>query len=252
MTETLFAFSAFDVYRLRQLLAAFEQGRLNRAPLIERTRLTKSQDTFLGRVTTAIPAMSGSTPGTGTATYIESVDPSGPTVADITGLDGTFTVLNVTSGQIGPGYYVFCYEPTSGYYVPVSPGNIATLTSTTSNYTMGTSWANTGLSISIPAGQTWVLQCQLTAQITSSASGAGDSLSFRLYDGSAVVGKPVECCNAVCDSLMFVDAAPLVAAYTNTGGSPVALAVQGIINTSSASAGTMLGGNSYLLAWRAQ
>lgn len=123
--------------------------------------------------------------------------------------------------------------------VLVSAAQVA-LSASLSSYSLTTSWSNIGTSLTLPANSTWLLTAQLNAQIVSSSSGAGDSISCRFYDGSAVAGCPVEFCNAVCDSLTFVDAASLVAVYT-AGSSGATLNIQGIVNTSSSSTGSIFG-----------
>jgi hypothetical protein len=64
---------------------------------------------------------------------------------------------------------------------------------------LSTSWANvTGLSLTLPPNTTWFLQAQLTGQIVSSASGAGDYLSARYFDGSTVYGTPANFATTAC------------------------------------------------------
>lgn len=118
-------------------------------------------------------------------------------------------------------------------------GSAASLTS---------SWSNTGLSVTLPANTTWKLEAQLNATISSSASGAGDTLSFRYYDTTNLVqyGQESTICDAPCASISITDTGPLntVAAI---GSQAVTINLQGIVNTSSASTGS-LSTNSNLIA----
>lgn len=125
----------------------------------------------------------------------------------------------------------------------------ASLESTTAAAVLTTTFANFGLEVSLPPNSTWLLTAQLTASITSSATGAGDSISFRYSDGTNVYGVAVECCYAVCDTITFVDSAPLVAIITTgNGNSAVLINVEGQLNTTSSSSGSVV--SSYLAAVR--
>lgn len=112
-----------------------------------------------------------------------------------------------------------------------------------SNYTLTTSWANSGMSLTLPANSTWLLQAQLTGSITSSSTGAGDSVSCRFYDGSSLAGQPVEFCNAICDSVSFTDAGSLTAIYT-AGASGATIELQAILNSGNLSAAVLITGTS--------
>ncbi len=64
--ESVYGLTAQQSARLSRLLSAWEQGRLNQQmPLLDRPP-TVAVGTFIGKVTDAITARSGSTPGTGT------------------------------------------------------------------------------------------------------------------------------------------------------------------------------------------
>lgn len=148
------------------------------------------------------------------------------------------------SGYANPGPYVTMRLKGFASGVPVyefvSSSQIAYLTSNVTSFSLSGSWANIGTSLTLPANSTWLLQAQINAQIVSSSSGADDTISCRFYDGTSVAGCPVEFCDAVCDSLTYVDAASLVAVYT-AGNSGATINIQGIVNTSTGSTGTILG-----------
>lgn len=130
--------------------------------------------------------------------------------------------------------------------VLIAPGsNTLFLTSSVGSATLGTSWGNTGLSVTLPANTTWLAFAQLSATISSSASGAGDYLSFRFYDGTIEYGAHADFCYAVCASITFYAASPMVAVMT-AGNADVTINLQGIVNTASGSAGGLLHG--YLAA----
>lgn len=147
------------------------------------------------------------------------------------------------TGYTNAGPYVWMRLRETVLSVPVYEFQVpplSYLSATCANYTMTSSWANVGLSLSLNAGSVWLVQTQLNGQITSSGTGAGDSFSFRYYDGSTVYGAPVECCEAICASLSFMDAAALIAIVT-VGNGNITLNVQGKINTSTGSTGTLFG-----------
>ncbi len=238
-----------------------------------------SKEFFLARLTNVYTPTGGSLANINLYSFIEQIpDPTTGIPTDfangrqtypaLTGtptsayaIEANNTLLTVPgttpSGYSHPGPYVEMRLKNVTYGLPVyeflyTPGSssISYLTSTSGNFTLSTSYANVGLSVTIPANSTWLATAQITATITSSSSATSDALLFRFYNGTALVGNPVECCNAVCSSLTFTDAAPLVAVVTNSGGSSITLTVQGIISTSTGSTGTFIGGNSYLAAIR--
>ncbi len=238
-----------------------------------------SREFFLARLTNVYTPTGGSLANINLYSFIEQIpDPTTGIPTDfangrqtypaLTGtptsayaIEANNTLLTVPgttpSGYSHPGPYVEMRLKNVTYGIPVyeflyTPGSssISYLTSTASNASLTTSYTNVGLSVTIPSGSTWLATAQLNGSITSSSSSSSDSLSFRYYNGTAAVGNPIECCYAVCASLTFVDAAPLVAVVVNSTGSSFTLTVQGAVNTSTGSTGLFLGATSYLAAIR--
>lgn len=108
----LYGFIARDVARIRQMLAAYERGRVRINAPSHLPPTQHQQDSFLGYVGTAIPAGD-----LGTAVLVNLDESSPPVQAQETDLP-TIPVYNPYSGDLGPGVYLLTREPSQGYYVP--------------------------------------------------------------------------------------------------------------------------------------
>ena len=97
------------------------------------------------------------------------------------------------------------------------------------------------LVLKLPVNTTWLLQAQLTASITSSATGAGDYLGARYYDGTVVYGIAAAFAATVCDYQTVADTAPLTAVIA-VGNIPILVNVQMEVVTSTGSTGLLIDG----------
>src|SRR6185437_7070685 len=105
------------------MLQAYEQGRMPvDTPQDVLPSQAGRQDVILGHILTAIPAPTVALKASlGTAVMVK-VDwtTTPPTISDITNTDHVYTVMNATTSEFPPGYYLLAREPTSGYYLPAA------------------------------------------------------------------------------------------------------------------------------------
>lgn len=109
----IYGFAAKDVARIRQLVSAYEHGRIRVDAPSHLPVGTHQQDSFLGYIGGSIP------PGTlGTAVLVD-LDGSNPPVQTQETNIPTVPVYNVYNTQLALGVYLLVREPSQGYYIPV-------------------------------------------------------------------------------------------------------------------------------------
>lgn len=163
------------------------------------------------------------------------------------------------TGYTNPGPYVSCRLKGFLSGVPVyefmAPW-LNYLTAAVAGTGITTTWANVGsFGLTLPANSTWLVTAQLTAElVASSGASAGDTVSFRFFDGTTIHGSPVQGCAITCPSTTVI-ATMSLHAIVPVGTSNMTLAVQGQTNSGAGSTGTLLAtadsiGGSYLSAVR--
>jgi len=106
----LYALDGSEVERLRNLLTAFESGRLNRDVRPFPEYRNPPLETWVGQTNAYFPAMTGVTPSSGQATIWNLFQ------GNLIQSDQTYTVYNLWDYDIGPGQFVMLNrEPSSGY-----------------------------------------------------------------------------------------------------------------------------------------
>lgn len=245
MADDLYLLNREDMLVLRKMVEQFKRDpRMTRNRMPVEDELGQSPEVYIARTpSSGISGPSSVGTGTGSSSAEETVNSAecaiyqklaNGNLQHIVGFNKTVYSLSQISGDI----WILIERDKFGVWWVVE-SSIGYKDATIASYSLTTSWSNIGTSFTLPANSTWYLSAQINAQIVSSSSGAGDSISCRFYDGSAVAGCPVEFCNAVCDSLTYVGAAPLLAVYT-AGSSGATVNIQGVVNTSSASTGSIL------------
>lgn len=186
----LYGFAARDVARIRQLLAAYERGRVRIDSPSHQAVAAHQVDTFLVYVGVAIPA---GQLGTGTLVDLDSSTPT-PVQSQVANVP-TKTVYNPFSTPLAVGIYLVTREPSQGYYVPTENASPLTVQTTRfSNpviYEPSDSWPATiepALRLDVAAGGTYLILATFSAQIFS---GSASVTSYLLLNVTTASGATI-------------------------------------------------------------